>query len=66
MNRERYLTEIGQSTGSEPRNGAGCGLPPGRLRMGVGEGRGWERRRTPVGEGGWERLSVTTENELLA
>jgi hypothetical protein len=53
MKRERYLTEIGQSTGSEQNDGACCGLPPGRLRMGVGEG-------------GWERLNVTTENELLA
>jgi hypothetical protein len=66
MNRERYLTEIGQSTGSDPSDGVGCGLLPGRLRMGVGKGRGWERLRTPVGEGGWERQNVTTENELLA
>jgi hypothetical protein len=40
MNRERYLTEIGQSTGGEPSDVAGRGLPPGKLRMGVGEGMG--------------------------
>jgi hypothetical protein len=47
MNRERYLTEIGQSTGSEPSGGAGCGLPPGRLRMGVGEGEGMGTTKNP-------------------
>jgi hypothetical protein len=32
MNRERYLTEIGQSTGSEPRDGLAAGF----LREGYG------------------------------
>ena len=70
MNRERYLTEIGQSMGSDGAGSQATGLAAGFLREGYGwalvRGREWERLRTPVGERGWERLNVTTENELLA
>ena len=52
MNRERYLTEIGQSMGSEPSDGAGLRLPPGRLRMGVGEGEGMGTTKNHRGRGG--------------
>jgi hypothetical protein len=49
MNRERYLTEIGKTTGSEPSDGAGCGLPPGRLRMAFGEEEGMGTTKNPRG-----------------